>query len=422
MSAISMARRVDGSDSAPCSRAQEILSQGARQLLNIGRVELAEELALRALAENEDCADCQSVMASVLDHKGDWRASLMHLRRAYALAPQAPQMRLNLAMALLRRGDIGEGLPFYEARIEKPTWDGFATRDSRIAAHARLLRPGDPVEGKRIVVLAEQGMGDCIMFARLIPVLAERGARIALACNPTLRPFFVRVPGIETLLSPPPDQPLAKVNLGVLPFDAWVPLMSLWLCLGGNAETMRASGPYWRPEEARIAEWRTRLQQLGRSDAPKVGIVFKANPASMNHTQRSVDVSALKALLAQEHIDFVNLQHGHPGRDLAQAVPTMIDPLGAEVPLDEYGAAVAATDLLISIDTMAAHLAGAMGHPVWIMIPHSPQWTWGFDHPTTPWYTSAQLIRQDLSCNWSGTIQRIAAALGGCFPFVTSGR
>ena len=356
-------------------------------------------------------AEAHSELANVLDHRGDWRGALDQLRLAHAATPQVPQARLNLALALLRIGDYREGLPLYEARIDKPAWSGFATIDSRAAARQLLLRPGDSVEGRRIVVLAEQGLGDCIMFARYIPMLAQRGARIALACNPTLRPFFARIPGIQTLLAPPADQPFAQINLAMLPFDGWVPLLSLPYFFGTDLASIPAEIPYWRPDESRVAAWRDRLNESGRRGVPKVGLVFQANPAAANHGDRSMTVSDLMPLLARQEIDFVNLQHGPAGRELASAAPAIIDPLAAEVPLDEFGAVLAATDLLITVDTMAVHLAGAMGHPLWLAAPFSAQWFWGLDQVTTPWYPTARIFRQHAPRDWSALAGHLNGAL-----------
>jgi ADP-heptose:LPS heptosyltransferase len=391
--------------------AEQILNHGARALLALGRPDLANALASRALTENESSADAHSVVASVLDARGDWQAALTHLRRAHALLPNAPQVRLNLALSLLRFGDYREGLALYEARLDKPTWSAFATAQSRAASRQLLLRPGDAVEGRRVLVLAEQGLGDAIMAARYLPLLAQRGARIALACNPTLRPFFARIPGIDALLSPPADQPLAQINLAALAFDAWVPLLSLPRWFGTEVTNIPADIPYWTPDAARVAHWRERFAAGGRHCAAKIGLVFAANPASANHAERSMHLRDLAPLFALDGLDFVNLQHGPAGRELAANAAGVIDPLAAEVPLDEYAAALAATDLLITVDTMAAHAAGAMGRQVWIAVPFSPQWTWGFEHLTTPWYPSARLFRQMKPRTWSDTIEEIARAL-----------
>src|ERR1700736_2775708 len=257
----------------PAAAAQQILTHAARALLALGRPDLADVLAGRALMEDARSADVHSVVASVLDARGDWHAALAHLRRAHALLPNAPQVRLNLALALLRFGDYREGLALYEARLDKPTWSAFATAQSRAASVQLLLRPGGPVEGRRALVLAEQGLGDAVMAARYVPLLAQRGTRIALACNPTLRPFFARVPGIDTLLSPPADQPLAQINLAALAFDAWVPLLSLPRWFGTDLTNIPAQVPYWTPDAARRAHWRERFAASGRRGTAKIGLV-----------------------------------------------------------------------------------------------------------------------------------------------------
>lgn len=367
--------------------------------------------ASAAPASDESSADAHSVRASILDRRGDWDGSLAHLRRAYELMPDGPQVRLNLAMALLRRGEYREGLPLYEARLDKPTWSGFATAASRAALRGRMLQPSEAVNRRRIVLLAEQGLGDAIMCARYIPMLAERGARIALASNPTLRAFFARIDGIETLLSPPPDQPLAQINLTAMPFDAWLPLFSLPYWFGTELTTVPSRFPYWSTDPARIAHWRGRLAADGRAGRPKVGLVLQTNPAGAGHADRSMQAAELAPLLALDGIDFVNLQHGPAGRELARAAPGMIDPLPAELPLDDYGAALAATDLLITVDTMAVHLAGAQAHATWLAVPYSPQWTWGLHAPTSPWYPATQIFRQARDRDWSAPIAAMTSAL-----------
>jgi tetratricopeptide (TPR) repeat protein len=333
------------------------------------------------------------------------------LRRAYELAPEAPQVRLNLALALLRLGDYREGLALYEARINKQSWAGFATSESRAALRHLMLRPGQSVEGKRILVLAEQGLGDGIMFSRYIAMLIRRGARVGVACNPTMRPFFERIGGIETLLSPPAAQPLAQINLAVLPLDAWIPLISLAFWFGTDAASVPAEIPYWTPDDERVARWRRQLTAMGRPGAAKVGLVFQANPGGAAYTEKSMTVDDIRPLLALDGIDIVNLQHGPAGRDLAKVASGIVDPLPDEGPLDEYAAAIAATDLLISVDTMAAHCAGAMGQPTWLAVPRSPHWAWGLNGETTPWYRSTRIFRQTKSRDWSSAIAMLTKQL-----------
>ena len=150
---------------------------------------------------------------------------------------------------------------------------------------------------------------------------------------------------------------------------------------------------YLSADPVRIAAWRGRYEAAGRPGAPKVGLVFRANPQSGSSTGRSLPIGDLAPLLRIAEIDPVNLQGGAAGRQLAAEYPGIIDATNPEISLDEFTAAVAATDLLISVDTMAAHCAGAFGHPVWIMVPYSPHWCWGIGRDHTPWYPTARLFR-----------------------------
>lgn len=394
----------------------------ARKLLTLGNLDAARGLAEEAATEPNASADAHSLLANILDRCGEWRASLTHLRRAHDLMPNAPQVRLNLAMALLRLDHYREGLELYEARLDKPAWSGFATVESRTAGRHRLLRPGQPVDGRRIVLLAEQGLGDGIMCARYVPMLAQRGARIALASNPTLRPFFARIPEIETLLSPPADQPLAQINLAVLPFDAWLPLFSLPYWFGTELLTIPAQFPYWRAEPDRVAYWRDRFAAAGRQNRQKIGLVFQTQPAGAGFLDRSMQAADLAPVLALDSFDFVNLQRGEAGKALAALAPNTIDILPPDLPLDDYAAALAATDLLLTVDTMAVHLAGAMAHPTWLVVPYSPQWTWGLFGGTSPWYPAVRIFRQVKDRDWSGAVAAIIAGLNEKLRLPRGGR
>ena len=167
-----------------------------------------------------------------------------------------------------------------EARLDKPDWTGLAIAPSRAAERHRLLRPGEPVDGRHILVVTEQGLGDCIMFARYLPLLAARGARVTLACSPPLRPLFAQVAGVDALLSPPADQPLAKINLSQAEFDLWVPLLSLPIYFGTEFADVPAAIPYLAADPRRVEAWRRRYERAGRRGAAKIGIVFQANPVS----------------------------------------------------------------------------------------------------------------------------------------------
>ena len=246
-------------------------------------------------------------------------------------------------------------------------------------------------------------------------MLARQGAR-SHACSPPLRPIFERIAGIDPLLSPPPGGPLAKINLSQAEFDTWVPLLSLPYHLGTEFATVPAEVPYLAIDPGRTAVWRERYDRAGRKEVPKVGLVFRANPQSASASDRSLEpADVARRLLRIAEVDWVNLQGGEAGRALTGEHPGIIEALDPEIPLDEFAAAVAATDLLVTVDTMAAHCAGALGHPLWIMVPYSPHWCWGIGRDRTPWYPTARLYRQEAPGDWSAVIEGIAERLAAGF-------
>ena len=174
---------------------------------------------------------------------------------------------------------------------------------------------------------------------------------------------------------------------------------------------MPAKIPYLPADPVRITTWRERYEAAGRRGTPKVGLVFQANPQSGSSADRSPSIGDLAPLLRTAEIDPVNLQGGAAGRQLAAKHPGIIDATNPENPLDEFAAAVAATDLVLTVDTMAAHCAGALGHPVWIMVPYSPHWCWGVGRDLTPWYPTVRLFRQNVRQDWSNIVERIAQSL-----------
>lgn len=399
----------------PSPPAAEVLTLAARHLLQRGRLDLAREVAGAALAEDARCANAHSVMHVVCDELGDWVAGLGHARRAAELLPASAQLRYNLALSALRLDDYQNGFALMEARLDKPDWTGLAIAPSRAAERHRLLRPGEPVAGRHILVVCEQGLGDCIMFARYLPMLAALGAVITLVCSPPLSPVFERIAGIEALLSPPSDQPFAKINLSQAEFDFWVPLLSLPNYFATEFGTVPADIPYLAADPARVAAWRERYAAKGRPGAARIGLVFHANPASASAIDRSIPITDLTPLLRLPGLDWVNLQGGPPGRELAATYPEIIDATREKIPLDEFAAAIAATDLLVSVDTMAAHCAGALGHPLRLLVPFSPHWCWGIACDRTPWYPTARIFRQPARRDWQSAVETMARALSASF-------
>lgn len=399
-------------------RAALTIAAAAREVLALGEVGLARRLATMALETDRRPANAHSVMAGVLEASAAFDAALDHWREAAVAAPASPGHRFNLALALLRAGAVAEGLALQEARYDKENWSSLAAKGSLDGLRHRIPRPGDALAGQRVLVLTEQGLGDCLWAARWLPALAATGARLTLATRPALRGLLAPLAPFEAVLGPPAAQPEAKMNLAALAgqFDAFVPIMSLPWLLG--VTRMDAQGlPWLRPDPARVGAWRARFaaaaQAAGQEVRRLIGVVWQANPENSSGAERSVPVEALAPLLALPGTSLVALQGGAGRAEGLARLPGLLDGLpGGEEPLEDLAAAIAATDLLVSVDTMAMHLAGALGHPTRVPVAvAAPGFVLGPADEDCAWYPSLRLVRQRPGEAWSTTLVRLRDGL-----------
>jgi hypothetical protein len=295
----------------------------------------------------------------------------------------------NRAVARLLGGDFAGGFEDYEWR----------RRDPRFAADFPAMAApewdGSPLAGRRLLVVAEQGLGDTIQFARFLPGLAALGGRVTLACAPTLVRLLQGLPGLAGVVSreaPPP------------PHDCFVFLLSLPRLCGVTLDTIPAPAGYLAVDPAPAAARES-------SGSRRVGLAWAGNPAHSNDQRRSLPTVALGGLKGIAGIDWVNLQQGAAGAELAimhrMTAPARVSDFA------DTAALIAGLDLVIAADTAVAHVAGALGRPVWIMLPHAPDWRWLLGRGDSPWYASARLFRQERPGDWAGVISRIAAELAG---------
>ena len=388
------------------------LVEAAHELVRRDQCGLAWDAVQLALAVDAGVANAHMLKAHLLELRGEVLAALPHWRAAARLEPGMPGHRFNLALALLGCGMLTEGFALQEARLEKPDWNSLAAAGSFAGLRHRVPGPLDDLTGKRVLAFTEQGMGDMLWAARFLPALAERCAKLDLACPPTLRPVLAHVAHVAPggLLGPPEDQPAAKLNMAALSeqYDAFVPMMSLPNLLGGAGAVV----PWLRPDARRVTAWRERFAVALPGRRPIVGVVWRANPASNAGAARTFPPSVLGSL---GRAGAVNLQGGGSiGRD---ALAGAFDPLAAgDVPLDEYAAMLAATDLLISADTMAAHLAGSMGHPTWVVVPRVANFYWGHTGTGSPWYPGSRVFRQADKVGWTDVGAAITRALASLEP------
>jgi tetratricopeptide (TPR) repeat protein len=301
--------------------------------------------------------------------------------------------RWNRGIARLSLGDRG-GWDDYEARRGLPELG--AGRD---VAGVKRYRGGD-VAGRTILVDAEQGFGDMFQALRFVRTLADRGARVIVRAPIPIMALVRTAPGVADV-----------VTLDVLPpCDAWIPIMSLPGVLGIDPQGDGPDPPYLFADAARIAALKGRLAR----DRARlhVGLSWAGNPAMANNRRRSAPLAALAPLLERDDVAWYSLQRGD-GEDQIPDVPAAqrLHLLDERNDFDGKAALMGALDLVVSVCTSTAHLAGALGRPLWVMLTHVPDWRWGLSAPTTRWYPQARLFRQRSLGDWAGVADDVGAAL-----------
>lgn len=311
------------------------------------------------------------------------RTALAGFRRAAALEPDVPAHRWNAALAALALGDWA-GWRDYEARWEFP---GLARR-----LGAPRWSGAEPIAGRRLLLWAEQGFGDAIQFVRYAPMLAARGARITLEAPAALVRLFTRLaPTVEQSDAPPAH-------------ELHCPLMSLPLAVGPAPDAA-----YLSAAPGEVAAWRARLAGLARR---RIGLVWRGaaragDAAGMRHDRnRSLPPALLAPLLALPGIAWISLQK--------PADPAMMMKYDWTEELTDFAATaalIAALDLVIAVDTAVAHLAGALGRPVWLLSQWNADWRWTPEAAARPWYPAMRIFRQPRQGDWRPVVEAVRAAL-----------
>jgi tetratricopeptide (TPR) repeat protein len=366
-------------------------------------------LALHDLGRYAAAVDAlERVLASVPEHAGAWLgrgralAALNRLDEAIASYGKAsairkddPDVHFSEAMALLALGDYRRGFEKYEVRWRRT---GMPAQKSR----GRPLWLGEyPLARKTVLLHAEQGFGDTIQFARYVPLLAATGAKVVLEVQSELTALMTRLDGGARIIARGDTPP---------PFDVHCPLGSLPLALRTEPDTVPAEIPYLSADEASLTKWSARLGALAR---PRIAIAWSGNSTHFNDRNRSIPFAQLESLFSAP-ARFVSVQRDVRGEDAEKlASESRVTHVGGELAnFTDTAAAIALADLVISADTAVAHLAGAMGRPLWLLIPFQPDWRWTLDGETSPWYPTARLFRQTSLGDWDGVITRVAAELG----------
>lgn len=375
----------------------QLLSNRAAALHRSGRLE-------EALASADEALVCDPGHRDAAYNRGRILLDLLRLPEAQATLtdalaryPDDADLRWNRATVRLLAGEFAGGWQDYEARWQA---DAAGARERPTLGRPRWSGRED-LDGRSIAVLGEQGLGDNIQFARYLPLLRERGARVVFRVASAACPLFATSLGDCTTVAEGTELPAT---------DLEIPLLALPLAFGTSLETVPADVPYLRSDPALLRNWRHRL---GAADRLRVGLVWSGSTGHRNDRNRSIPLSSF-AQLAVDGVQFVSLQKEVRAGDAAalEAWPGERAHFGDELrTLADTAALVQAMDLVISVDTSVAHLAGALGCPVWILLPQLPDWRWLLGREDSPWYPSARLFRQQVRGDWSDVLARVRREL-----------
>ncbi len=373
-----------------------------------GKPHLAAHFHRRVLAAQPENTDALIGLSKAMLDQGRHQEALTYVNQALAVNSHGAIARYNRALMLLQQGDFGQGFPEYEWRLKTPE---FPT-----CPFKQPVWDGSDLRGKTLLLHAEQGLGDTIQFIRYAAIATQKGGRVILTCHRPLIRLLSSIPGIEQLI---------PLGIPLPAFDLYAPLLSLPGILGTTLETVPAQVPYLQPPET---DWKLDLEDwtLGQrmpaavnqpspsSHRPlKVGLVWSGGSLYKHNQTRSFSLVELEPLLQIPNVTFYSLQKGIPQIEIAELGwdSRLIDLSDRLTDMADTAAAIAQLDLVITVDTAVAHLAGAIAKPVWVLLAKVADWRWMLDREDTPWYPTMRLFRQTKPNDWQSVIQQIIPAL-----------
>jgi Flp pilus assembly protein TadD len=378
-------------------------------LRETGQLDEALACHRRSLATNPNNVVAHLNLGITLGKKGLLQEAIASYRRAIALAPNTCDAHWNLSQLLLLLGDYEQGWREYEWRWQRKNFP------TMWRALPQPRWTGEDLTGKTLLVHTEQGYGDAIQFVRYVPMLAARGARVVLLCQPAMARLLNGVAGVERIvpgIASPADLP---------PFDFHCPIMSLPFLFETRLDSVPANIPYLKPEPSLLQHWRAKVNvaavgsKIGprRVNGPKVGLVWAGNPEHINDAHRSATLEHF-APLAGAGATFYSLQKG-PAAVQVTSPPKGMELIDLTEDLRDFAdtaALVSSLDLVITVDTAVAHVAGALGIPAWVLVARCEHdWRWMIDREDTPWYPAMRLFRQSIPGQWPQVVERMAREL-----------
>lgn len=402
------------------------LAQLAGALAQTGAAPAGETAARRALVLAPQLADACEAAGLLRYYASDYRGAVGWLLRAHYVNPRKTETLIGLGAALRDGRQFAAAATVYDAAIQRrpdlpEAWlgravtrltqgdlpGGWADLDHRWQYLPDPPWAGEDVAGRTLLLHAEQGFGDTIQFARYARLAADRGAKVILTVHPALTRLLARLDPRVTVTAGPPHAPLPA-------YDRHCPLLSLPRAFNTTLDSIPAAPAYLSADPAERALALRRLGGGGPGAPLHVGLCWAGNPAHKNDHNRSLPPALLTDLLLIEGARFWSLQTG-PARQampapLRAALPELLSPDGD---FADTAAVVSALDLVITVDTALAHLAGALGVACWVLLPYAPDWRWLLDRVDSPWYPSLRLIRQPRPNDWPAAAAQAAALLRG---------
>lgn len=362
-------------------------------LFDLDRMDEAARIFLLSICLSPDQAKPYYNLGTALKELGRNEAALAVFAAALRLKPDYAEAHFDLALAHLALGNFAAGWPEFEWR-----WRGGQGQTPRQFAPPQWR--GQDIAGKTILLHAEQGFGDTIQFCRYVPQLAASGATILLEAPRPLLPLLAGLPGVSRLIA-------AGDNLPA--FDLHCPLMSLPGLFGTRMDSIPAPIPYLGAGSDGLARWKERLES---ARGLKVGLVWAGRPTYRRDRARSMPFAALGPLWDIEGVSWYSLQVGERQSDLSSDPAGRIEDLSPYLSdFSETAAALSEMDLVVTVDTAIAHLAGALGRPCWVMLPFFTDWRWLMGRTDSPWYPSLRLFRQSERGDWGNVVASITDAL-----------
>jgi hypothetical protein len=369
---------------------EELIAHG-----NTAREQNNPELALKyyaqALTEDRNSASAFNNYGNVLRECGDPLGAIPFLQRSIQLAPAHPTAQFNLAVAYLLAGDYARGWPQYESR-----WN-YEHLAGELPNYPQPRWTGQDVKDKTVLVVGEQGHGDNIQFIRFIGDITSRGAKVVLTLNSNLRPLILG-PATPTILVEGDPLP---------PFDFWIPIMSIPGVISSTVENL-ASVQYYLTADAPLQkQWQ---EVLGPKKRLRVGFCWSGRRDTWINRHKGMPFETMLELIKRNPgYEWVNLQCDCTAEEEAELMASGVNAYpGSIKSFADSAALIMHMDVVLSVDTAVAHLAGALGRPVWIMLSqYALDWRWLLDRDSSPWYTTATLFRQPKMGDWTSVANKI---------------